>query len=142
MEVKLTGDSLSDEQKHIADFWDDNPFKMNVQGHVMFATKKFSPAGHWMNIVGIASQKAQADFGTTVCAYTVTAIALFDGFIGCWDDKYRCNVVRPETVINRNIDQMWQPYIQTPPFHFRDRDQSDNEFLRTIAIALLQLQLS
>ena len=99
-EVKNTGDSLTVEQKHIADFWDDNPFKMNVQGHVMFATKKFSPAGHWMNIVGIASQKANADFGTTVCAYTKTAIALFDGFIACWDEKYRSNFIRPETAIN------------------------------------------
>jgi hypothetical protein len=55
MEVKNVGDSLTTEQKFIADFWDDNPFKLNVSGHVMFATKKFSPAGHWMNIVGIAA---------------------------------------------------------------------------------------
>lgn len=115
MEVKRIGDSLTDEQRHIADFWDDNPYRLNVSGHAMFATKKFSPAGHWMNIVGIASQKANADFGTTVCAYTETAIALFDGFIGCWDEKYRTNVVRPETVINK-VDPMWRPYIQTPPF--------------------------
>lgn len=116
MEVKNTVDSLTDEQRHIADFWDDNPFKMNVSGHVMFATKKFSPAGHWMNIVGIASQKANADFNTTVAAYAKTAIALFDGFISCWDEKYRSNFIRPETVINMHVDQEWRPYIQTPPF--------------------------
>lgn len=116
MEVKNTVDSLTDEQKHIADFWDDNPFKMNVTGHVMFATKKFSPAGHWMNIVGIAAQKAGADLHTTIAAYTKTSIALFDGFISCWDEKYRSNYVRPETVINAIIDADWQPYIQTPPF--------------------------
>ncbi len=116
MEVKNIGDKLTDEEKHIADFWDDNPFKMNVSGHVMFATKKFSPGGHWMNIVGIASQKANADFGTTVYAYAKTAVALFDGFISCWDEKYRSNVVRPETVINKYIDPEWRPYIQTPPF--------------------------
>jgi hypothetical protein len=115
MEVKNIGDSLTEEQKHIADFWDDNPYKLNVSGHAMFATKKFSPPGHWMNIVGIASYKANADFSTTVCAYTETAIALFDGFISCWDEKYRTNVVRPETVINKT-DPMWRPYIQTPPF--------------------------
>lgn len=115
MEVKSIGDSLTDEQRHIADFWDDNPYKLNISGHAMFATKKFSPAGHWMNIVGIASHKANADFSTTVSAYTETAIALFDGFIGCWDEKYRTNVVRPETVINKT-DPLWRPYIQTPPF--------------------------
>ena len=116
MEVKNIVDSLTEEQKHIADFWDDNPFKLNVTGHVMYATKKFSPAGHWMNIVGIAAQKAKADFNATVAAYAQTSIALFEGFIACWDEKYRSNTVRPETVINKSIDANWRPYIQTPPF--------------------------
>ena len=116
LEVKNVGDSLTDEQKHIADFWDDNPFKLNVSGHVMFATKKFSPAGHWMNIVGIAAKEAKADFATTVAAYAESSIALFDAFISCWDEKFRSNFVRPETAINRYMDEEWRPYIQTPPF--------------------------
>jgi len=116
MEVKNVGDHLTEEEKHIADFWDDNPFKMNVSGHVMFATKKFSPAGHWMNIVGIAAEKAKSDFNTTVYAYTKSSIALFDAFISCWEEKFRSNVVRPETVINKYVDPEWRPYIQTPPF--------------------------
>jgi len=116
MEVKNICDSLNEEQKHIADFWDDNPSKLNVTGHVMFVTKKFSPPGHWMNIVGIGAQKANADFNATVAAYTQTSIALFDAFISCWDEKYRSNFVRPETVINKLIDPEWRPYIQTPPF--------------------------
>jgi membrane-associated phospholipid phosphatase len=116
IEVKNTGDSLTEDQKHIADFWDDNPFKLNVNGHVMFATKKFSPPGHWMSIVGIAATTAKANFNTTVAAYTQTAIALFDGFISCWDEKYRSNYVRPETMINKYISPTWRPYIQTPPF--------------------------
>lgn len=116
MEVKLIGDSLNDEQRWIADFFDDNPFKLNVSGHVMFATKKFSPAGHWENIVGIAAEKSKADFSTTVCGYTITSIALFDAFISSWKEKYRSNYIRPETAINRNIDPEWRPYIQTPPF--------------------------
>lgn len=116
MEVKQVGDSLTDEQKHIAEFWDDNPFKMNVSGHVMFATKKFSPPGHWMNIVGIAAKKAEADFNTTVTGYAKTAIALFDAFISCWEGKYSYNYIRPETVINQVVDPEWRPFIQTPPF--------------------------
>ena len=115
MEVKTIGENLTDEQKHIADFWDDNPFKMNVTGHVMFVTKKFSPPGHWMNIVGIGAKAANADFKTTVAAYAETAIALYDAFISCWDEKFRSNYVRPETEINK-IDENWHPYIQTPPF--------------------------
>ena len=115
MEVKTIGENLTDEQKHIADFWDDNPFKLNVSGHVMFATKRFSPPGHWMNIVGIGAKAAKADFNTTVAAYAETSIVLFDAFISCWDEKYRSNYVRPETEINK-IDGEWHPYIQTPPF--------------------------
>jgi hypothetical protein len=116
MIVKNTGDSLTDEQKWIADFWDDNPFKLNVVGHVMYATKKFSPPGHWMNIVGIIAQEEHADFATTVRAYAETSVALYDGFISAWDEKFRSNYVRPITVINKYMDPEWQPYIQTPPF--------------------------
>ncbi len=116
MAVKNAGDSLTDEQKHIAEFWDDLGTRMNVEGHVMFVTKKFSPPGHWMNIVGIAAKKAGADFSTTVSSYAKTAIAVFDAFIQCWDEKYRSNVIRPETAINKYIDDEWRPYLQTPPF--------------------------
>ena len=116
MLLKNTTDSLTPEQKHIADFWDDNPFKLNVSGHLAFGTKKFSPPGHWMSIVGIAAKKSDADYNTTVYAYTKTAIALFDAFISCWNVKYQYNTVRPETVINKYIDASWSPHLQTPPF--------------------------
>jgi hypothetical protein len=114
--LKNTIDSLTDEQKHIAEFWDDLNTRLNVSGHVQFLSKKFSPPGHWMNIVGIAAQKANADFGTTVYAYTLTSICIFDGFIQCWDEKFRSNTVRPETVINKYLDAEWRPFLQTPPF--------------------------
>jgi len=116
MNIKNAGDSLTEEQAWIADFWDDNPFKLNVSGHLMFGTKKFSPPGHWMSIAGIAAKKAKADFPTTVCAYAKTAIALFDAFIQCWDEKFRHNTARPETVINKYFDANWRPHLQTPPF--------------------------
>ena len=114
--VKNMVDSLTAEQKHIAEFWDDLGGKLNVAGHVMFITKKFSPPGHWMNIVGIASQKSKANFRKTVAAYTLTSICMFDAFIQCWEAKFRSNMVRPETVINKYIDPEWRPFLQTPPF--------------------------
>ena len=79
--VKNAVDSLTEEQKHIAMFWDDLGSKTIVQGHVMFTAKKFTPTGHWMNIVGIAAQKDNADFSETVYAYAKTSIAMFDAFI-------------------------------------------------------------
>ena len=114
--IETTVDSLSPEQAFIADFWDDNPFKLNVSGHLMFGTKKFSPPGHWMSIAGIAAKKAGADFPTTVAAYAKTAIALFDAFIQCWNIKYIYNTMRPETAINKYFDPNWRPHLQTPPF--------------------------
>ena len=116
MLVKHAIENLTVEQKHMADFWDDNPFKLNVSGHLMYGTKKFSPPGHWMSIIGIAAKTAKADFTTTVYAYAKTSIALFDAFIQCWDAKYMYNTARPETVINKYLDPNWQPYLQTPPF--------------------------
>jgi hypothetical protein len=116
LDVKIAIDSLTDEQKHIAEFWDDLNVRLNVSGHVQFMTKKFSPPGHWMNIVGIAAQKAKSDFATTVSAYTLTSICIFDAFIQCWGAKYQYNTSRPETVINKYLDMNWRPFLQTPPF--------------------------
>jgi hypothetical protein len=109
-------DSLTPEETFIADFWDDNPFKLNVSGHLMFGTKKFSPAGHWMGIVGIAAMQAGADFPRTAAAYARTAVALFDAFIQCWNVKYIYNTLRPETAVNKYFDPNWRPHLQTPPF--------------------------
>jgi hypothetical protein len=116
MLIKNAIDHLTPEQEDIANFWDDNPFKLNVNGHVMFGTKKFSPTGHWQSIIGIAAQKAKSDFDETVYAYAKTSIAMFDAFIQCWDAKYTYNTVRPETVINKYIDPNWRPLLQTPAF--------------------------
>jgi hypothetical protein len=115
-EIYLIGNGLNAEQREIADFWDCNPYKVNLSGHVSFATKKITPGGHWINICGIAAQNAKADFNKTVCTYAKVAIALMDAFIVCWDEKFRSNLIRPETVINKYMDEEWKPYLQTPPF--------------------------
>lgn len=115
-EVYVTGKELSNEQREIGSFWDCNPFVMNVKGHVMFATKKISPGGHWMNITHVACSKAKADFVKSADAYVYVALSLVEGFISCWDEKYRSKVIRPETYINQHIDGDWAPLLQTPPF--------------------------
>ena len=82
----------------------------------MFATKKISPGAHWILITQIATKKTNSDFEDTVNAYAKTSIAIADAFISCWDEKYRSNLIRPETVINQHIDPDWLPILQTPPF--------------------------
>ena len=104
------------EEVKIAQFWDCNPYVSTQRGHLMFATKKITPGGHWMGICKIASKKADLDFAQSSYAYTATAIALADGFISCWEEKYSSNLVRPETLINKYVDENWKPVLQTPPF--------------------------
>ncbi|MEZ4774187.1 MAG: vanadium-dependent haloperoxidase [Bacteroidia bacterium] len=116
MEVYNIGNQLTDEQKAIAEFWDCNPFVTHHQGHVMFATKKITPGGHWIGITLIACRKENADIMRSSEAYTRTSIALADAFISCWDEKYRSVLIRPETVINQYVDEQWRPLLQTPPF--------------------------
>ena len=108
--------SDKDERLEIAKFWDCNPYVSHHIGHVMYATKKITPGGHWIGIAMIAGRSSGADFMKTVQTYTLTSIALADGFISCWDEKYRSNLIRPETVINQYIDEEWKPILQTPPF--------------------------
>ena len=115
-EVYEMGKNLTEEQRNIAAFWDCNPFVMNVKGHVMFATKKISPGGHWMNITRVTCKMSKADMLQTAEAYARVSISLVDGFISCWDEKYRSRLIRPESYINQYIDENWVPLLQTPPF--------------------------
>lgn len=115
-EVYEVGNRLTEEQIEIAKFWDCNPYVSHHRGHVMFATKKITPGGHWMGITAIASRNAKLNFEETINAYTNVAIGLFDAFISCWDEKWKTLVVRPETLINEYYDQDWTPLLQTPPF--------------------------
>ncbi|MGB4848300.1 MAG: vanadium-dependent haloperoxidase [Saprospiraceae bacterium] len=116
LEVYHINDADKENKQAIANFWDCNPYVMHQQGHLMFATKKMTPGGHWMGIVRLVTRKANLDMIATSEAYTLTSIGLFDGFISCWDEKYRTNVLRPETYINQYIDPEWVPTLQTPPF--------------------------
>ncbi len=104
------------EEIAIAQFWDCNPYISVNRGHLMFATKKITPGAHWIGISKIASRKANYDVMNTVHTYTKTSLAIADAFISCWDEKYRSNLVRPETLINEHINDAWEPILQTPPF--------------------------
>src|SRR5262249_16593294 len=115
-EVYKAGNNLSMEEKAIASFWDCNPFDLKANGHLFFASKKISPGGHWINITALACEQTHSDLIKSSAEYTMVSIALFDAFISCWDEKYRSNSIRPETYINKYIDQGWRPLLQTPPF--------------------------
>jgi hypothetical protein len=110
------GKQLSEEHRRIAAFWDCNPFALEDNGHLMVGMKKISPGAHWLGITSIACQQAGVDFAKAMKVHTMASVALMDGFIACWDEKFRSNRIRPETVIRRHIDPHWKPLLQTPPF--------------------------
>ena len=114
LEIDEKGDES--EEVQIARFWDCNPYVSITRGHLMFATKKITPGAHWIGITKIASRKSNFDMMKTIYAYTMTSIGIADAFISCWDEKYRSNLVRPETLINKYFDDNWKPILQTPPF--------------------------
>lgn len=115
-EVYTIGRNLTDSQKTIARYWDDNPFVTEHSGHLMYGNKKITPVGHWMGITGIACKMKNLNEVETAQTYLMTSLAIFDGFISCWKVKYQTQVVRPVTVINELVDRNWQPFLQTPPF--------------------------
>jgi len=92
------------EQKAIARFWSDDPMLSPT------------PPGHWISIALQALDHEDADLDRNVEALALLGVALADGFVGCWDAKYRYDLVRPITYIRRLIDKKWEALLITPPF--------------------------
>ena len=115
-EVYDINKNLTDEQKLIAKYWDDNPFVIEHAGHMVYGNKKITPGGHWIGITAQVVKQANADAVKSAQSFALTAVALYDGFISCWDEKYRSSYVRPVNVINELLDKNWAPLLQTPPF--------------------------
>ena len=116
LEVYSIGKSPTTEQREIAAFWDCNPFVVATSGHMSLGFKKVSPGGHWMNITSIVSISKNVPYYKMIQALSIEAIGLYDAFIVCWNEKYKIDRARPETIINKFIDVKWQPMLQTPPF--------------------------
>lgn len=108
--------TLSDEQKKIAKFWDDNPFVSEHKGHFTYATKKTTPVGHWMGIIGILGKQSKLKPIEIAKAYAMASAAVFDGFISTWEEKFTSKTVRPITVIREQFNSEWNAFLQTPPF--------------------------
>lgn len=116
MEVYSICKNIKGDTLDIALFWDDNPNTPLIVGHVMSYRQKLSPGGHWMAITANALKTKNASLMQSAEAFSLVSIALADGFINCWHEKFRLKTIRPETFINRYIDPEWVPTIQTPPF--------------------------
>ncbi len=100
---------LPPEQKKIALFWADNP------------GRTFTPSGHWFSIATQVVQEKNANLAVAAETYAKLGIAVADSFIGCWNIKYKYNVIRPISYIQASIDPGWNnpkitDPVTTPPF--------------------------
>ena len=138
MQTYRIGKNLDSIQKSIALYWDDNPNVSKNIGHLNYFIHKISPGGHWLMITKQACEQKNISIQKSAQAYTLTAIAIFDGFISCWHEKYKTNLIRPITIINREVDKNWQPYLQTPPFpEFTSGHSATSNAAATVLTALL-----
>lgn len=115
-EVYDTVQARNEEKLQIAMFWDCNPAVSENKGHFMGLRRQLTPASHWINITRMACELSEADLLKSTEAYAMVSIALADGFISAWDEKFTSNLVRPETYINKLIDPNFRPLLETPLF--------------------------
>jgi membrane-associated phospholipid phosphatase len=104
LEVYTMTEAMSAEQREIARFWSDDPFRTAT------------PAGHSVSILTQTLALEQATLATAAEAYAKLGIALADSFISCWHAKYQYNLIRPVSYIQQHIDPAWGPLLTTPPF--------------------------
>jgi membrane-associated phospholipid phosphatase len=104
MEVYDVSRSLTPEQKLIARFWSDDPMLSPT------------PPGHWISIVLGIARRDGLTIEQQVDALVRLGIAVSDGFIVNWRDKYKFDLLRPVTYIRRVIDPKWEALLITPPF--------------------------
>lgn len=116
MEVYKVSKEVDSTKKFIAHFWDDNPSVAQHYGHLGFSELKLTPGGHWMGIAAAACRREKKDLMESLWIQTKTAVAIYDGFITCWDEKFRSDYIRPITYISRYIDREWKSFLTTPNF--------------------------
>ena len=100
-EVKAIGGSKSlartAEQSEIARYWYEN----STQG--------------WNRIAREVSAARQFDVWENARLFALVNLAMADGFIGGFEDKYYHRYWRPVTAIRKGGDREWLSYLPTPP---------------------------
>ena len=75
-----------------------------------------TPPGHWVAIVLEIAERDALPPEQVADLLARVGIAVSDGFIANWNDKYKHDLLRPVTYIRRVIDPTWEPLLITPPF--------------------------
>jgi hypothetical protein len=104
LEVYEAVNTLTPDQRAIARFWSDDPMLSPT------------PPGHWISIAMQLFAQNNADTDKMVETLALLGVSVADAFIGCWDAKFKFDLVRPVTYIKRLIDPKWETLLITPPF--------------------------
>jgi hypothetical protein len=96
--------SLTDEQRAIARYWNDRPGATST------------PPGHWVEIAALQVRERQLPLEDAARTYALVGVSVADAFIVNWAVKYRDNVVRPITYLREHMNPDWYPLLPTPPF--------------------------
>jgi hypothetical protein len=104
-EVYDISQSLTVEQKAIANFWDDAP---NGKYVTVF--------GHWFSILKQVFEKDNPGLMKSADVYLRLGISMHDAVISCWKTKYTYHLIRPLTYIRKHMGYGdWNSFIGTPP---------------------------
>jgi hypothetical protein len=95
---------LTPEQESTARLWSDDP--------AVTAT----PPGHSILIATQVLRAEDASLMTAAKTHARVGIAIRDAVVSCWSTKYRYNLVRPVTYLQRLIDPHWLSPLATPSF--------------------------
>ena len=101
-----------DAERATARYWTDNPGSFTPPS----GTATGLPAGHWMRIASQAAEQQGLALDDTLEALVHLGVTTHDAFLACWTVKYRTNLLRPITYINRWIDPTWTSFVNTPQF--------------------------
>lgn len=102
---------ISDENAWIAEFWSDDIFELTCE-----------PAGRWISVANQAVNQFSSNLETAIVLYAKLGMAMCDGGIITWHNKYEYNVLRPSDYIQAFIDPDWESHLLTlhdcinPPF--------------------------
>lgn len=102
----------SDPEREIARFWTDNPGSFTPP----LGSPTGLPAGHWMMIASQTTQQLGLRLDRTLEAMVRLGVVTNDAFLACWTEKYRSNLLRPITYVQRYVDPTWTSFVNTPQF--------------------------
>jgi hypothetical protein len=127
MEVFLTAQNRSYEDIWIAEFWGDDLPELTV-----------TPVGRWFSIANQCFETHDYSFEQLIHTYFLLGLGLNDASVICWEAKYRYNVERPESYIQRNISSTWTPLHESPSF---PAYPSGHATFGALAVEILKSQL-